>query len=118
MERRYNCGQGDGIAEEIGTLLTFLCAGLETVWAGEWHVSLWEAGFLYEKGPLRQAFRWDQIESVQGQALYVPQVGSTLFIYKVRCQDGCEVKFTNVFQNCSQLIDPVLECLAQTVMDL
>lgn len=74
-----------------------------------WNVSLWQTGFLYEKGPLRQVFRWDQIENIQGNAIYIPQRGYTVFTYKVRRRDGYEVKLNNVFLGIAELIDILLE---------
>lgn len=80
-----------------------------------WHVYLWESGFLYEKGTLRQVFRWDQIGHIQGSAIYVPQRGRTIFTYNVRRMDGYEVKLHAVFPDIAELIDIVLEAFARSV---
>lgn len=83
--------------------------------SARWHVSLWEAGFLYAKGSLRQVFRWDQIESIQGRAMHAE--GRPIFTYKVRRRDGCEVNLNHVFLHAAQLIDIVLEeCSRQMSM--
>jgi hypothetical protein len=72
-----------------------------------WHVYLWEAGFLYEKGSLRQVFRWDQIESIQGSTAYIE--GRIVFNYKVRRYDGYGVKLNNVFLGIAELMNSVLQ---------
>ncbi len=74
-----------------------------------WHVYLCESGFLYEKAPLYQVFRWDQIESIQGNAGYVPQRGYVVFTYKVRHLEGYEVKLNNVFLDGAELVTTVME---------
>jgi uncharacterized protein DUF6585 len=74
-----------------------------------WHVYLYDTGFLYEKGSLRQVFRWDQIENIQGSTGYNPQQGQTFFNYKVRRQDGYEIKLNDTFLDIAQLIDTILD---------
>lgn len=74
-----------------------------------WHVSLWQAGFIYEKGQVHQAFRWDQIEKIQGSSVYSPQLGYSILTYRVRRLDGYEVKLNTTFLEIDELIDQVLE---------
>jgi hypothetical protein len=81
----------------------------------QWHIYLCESGFLYEKGQVRQAFRWDQIESIRGSASYNPQSGKTFLIYKVRRLDGYEVKLNNAFSEIVQFIDILLEKFSRQV---
>ena len=74
-----------------------------------WRVSLWQYGFIYEKGQIRQAFRWHQIEYVQatmtqGNNGPAPIVHSC----KVCRQDGYEVKLA-AFKDLPELIDVILE---------
>ncbi len=48
--------------------LIFLIAGCYVTLSrriyAHWHISLWQYGFLYEKGQMRQVFRWDQIDTI------------------------------------------------------
>jgi hypothetical protein len=75
-----------------------------------WQVSLWQDGFIYEKKQIRQAFRWNQIERVQGDIVHVHNgPAPILYTYKVRRQDGYEVKLGSVFSDIAELIDVVLE---------
>lgn len=62
---------------------------------------------MYAKGPQRQVFRWDQIESIQGWT--ADREGRTIFTYKVRRRDGSEIKLNNQILNGAQLIGIVLE---------
>ena len=75
-----------------------------------WQVSLWQDGFVYEKKQIHQAFRWNQIESVQTGVAYVPN-GPSPIVYacKVRRQDDFEVTLGSVFSDIPELIDIVLE---------
>jgi hypothetical protein len=73
------------------------------------NVYLWESGFLHEEGQIRQVFRWDQIESIQGRAVNNPQIGFIMFSYKVRRSDGYEVTLKNGILNGIELINIVLE---------
>ncbi len=108
----------------------FLLLGLPMLWAGcnlvfhrgiypYWHIYLWQNGFVYQKGKVRLAFRWDQIASIKG---YVKQVEyhstyrrhsfveeRTTYSYKVRHQDGNEIELNNIFPEIVELIDIVLE---------
>jgi len=70
-----------------------------------WQVSLWQDGFIYEKKQIRQAFRWDQIESVQAS---IAPIRNEPIPYTVCRQDGYEVKLA-VFSDIPEFIDVVLE---------
>ena len=74
-----------------------------------WRIYLCERGFIYQKGPLRQVFRWNQIEHIQGNVATSPQSNEILFSYKVRHHNGYEVNLTNKFQDTAQLIDAILD---------
>jgi hypothetical protein len=79
-----------------------------------WWVSLWQHGFIYEKKQIRQIFRWDQIERVQGDIVHWRNGPSPiLYTYKVRRQDGYEVNLGSVFLDIPDLIDHVLEELVR-----
>ncbi len=75
------------------------------------HIYLYEAGFLYEKGPLRQVFRWDQIAQIKGT------IDPGQFTYKVCCQDGSEVKLNSIFIDVASLIDVLLEAFSRQVAE-
>ena len=68
-----------------------------------WHIYLWDSGFVYEKGPLRQVFRWDGIEHIQSELRF----GG--LIYRVRRQDGYEITLNKIFPNVTELITTVAE---------
>jgi len=63
-----------------------------------WHIYLWDSGFVYEKGPLRQVFRWDQIEHIQSELRF----GG--LVYVVRRLDGYEVTLNKIFPDVTELI--------------
>lgn len=102
-------------------IFAFAASGLLLLMAGcylyfsrriyaHWQVSLWQDGFIYEKKQLRQAFRWDQIASVQGNIVHVHTgPAPAVYRYKVRRQDGYEVTLGSVFSDIAELIDKVLE---------
>ncbi len=79
------------------------------------HISLWQAGFIYERRQVRQVFRWDQIESIKGSAAYSPQFGHSIIIYKVRRLDGLTVKLDATFPEIADVIDHLLEAFARQV---
>ena len=72
-----------------------------------WHIYLWEHGFIYEKGKVRQVSRWEQIESIEGATGFTDSgVGYT---YKVHHRDGHTVKLdSNAFPKIAELIDDLL----------
>ena len=72
-----------------------------------WHISLWQYGFIYEKKQMIQVFRWNHIESVQ-RALSPRAHGGEPF-YRVRREDGYEIKLGIGFLGIAELIDTVLE---------
>lgn len=74
-----------------------------------WHIYLWEQGFIYQKGSLLQAFRWNQIKHIQGNVVTNAQSNETLFNYTIRHHNGYEVNLTNKFQDTAQLIDAILD---------
>lgn len=80
-----------------------------------WHVYLWESGFVYEKGPVRQVFRWNQVESIQSRVAYGFTPDSAGAAYKVRRQDGYEVTLDNVFVNNAELVNAVAEAFLREV---
>lgn len=97
-----------------------LCAGGSSLLIpskryAHWHVYLWDSGFVYEKGPVRQVFRWDQIESIQSRFAYNLTPDSAIAAYKVRRQDGYEVILKNVFVNNAELIKAVAEAFVREV---
>ena len=53
---------------------------------------------MYEKGPLRQVFRWDQIEHIQSELRF----GG--LVYVVRRLDGYEVTLNKIFPDVTELI--------------
>lgn len=98
--------------------ILFLVAGCYLCFSrriyAHWWVSLWQHGFIYEKKQIRQTFRWDQIERVQGDIVHWHNGPSPiLYTYRVRRQDGYEVKLGSVFLDIPDLIDHVLEELVR-----
>jgi hypothetical protein len=96
----------------IYTILAFtlLMIGLYTTLSrriyAHWHIYLWQYGFIYEKKQIRQAFRWNQIESIQADVAHIHN--SIIYTCKVRHRSGYEVKLGNVFLEISELIDILL----------
>ena len=88
-----------------------------------WHIYLWQNGFVYEKGKLRQVFRWNQIASIESNVKQVEYYRSngrhtfvserTIYFYKVRNRDGGAIEPSNIFPEIAELIDAVLEESAQ-----
>jgi len=75
-----------------------------------WHVYIWQNGFIYEKGKVRQVFHWEQIDSIKGSISEVHgPVERTIYSYKVRHQDGTEIELTNVFPEIDELAGILLE---------
>jgi Family of unknown function (DUF6585) len=75
-----------------------------------WNISLWQYGFIYEheRKQIRQAFRWNRIESVQAD---ISNAGRGIsYRCKVCRQDGYEFTLGDAFSNIPvEFIDRVLE---------
>jgi hypothetical protein len=76
-----------------------------------WHVYVYERGFIYKKGnPAAQPFRWDQIEAVWYQVTRRYTNGiytGTSHKYRVRRQDGYEIVLNDRFTKVATLGDLV-----------
>lgn len=72
-----------------------------------WHIYLWQQGFIHEKGPLRQVFRWDQIEAIHRNATL--NVSSC----KVYRWDGYQLSISYAFPEREELMDSILEEFAR-----
>ncbi len=102
------------IAHLVFAVLAFilLSIGFYTIFSkriyDRWQIYVWQYGFIYEKKQIRQAFRWNQIESVQASLGVTNKVPPVVYTCKVRRRDGYEVTL-DVFSDLPELIDVVLE---------
>ncbi len=74
------------------------------------HIYLWQYGFLYEKGQVRQVFQWDLIENIQSHS------NAQQFIrYNIRHQDGYTVTVSSAFSDINEFMSYVFEAFARQV---
>lgn len=83
----------------------------------DWHVYIYERGFIYTRGKAPQVFRWDQVEAIWFQITRHYRNGiytGTTYMYRVRRNDGQEVVLNNRFTKIAQLGELVNERICQT----
>jgi hypothetical protein len=82
-----------------------------------WHVYVYEHGFIYTRGQAPKVFRWDQVEAIWFQITrryYNGIYMGTTYKYRVRRNDGLEVILNDRFTNIAALGNLVNERITQT----
>lgn len=103
-------GSSQGILAIVIVLLVFFLALLSTFLQRKWRVYVYTDGFVYIKGKLVQALRWDEIELVRQfsfRRTYRYGTSTRANIWIIRSKKGEIIQFGDELYNVKALMDTI-----------